>query len=320
MVKRDRKLLVPGCGICTMRARRLMMDLGELIQNGWARHESDAEGLADDLEAACGQVTDPDKAAQFLNLANHTLGAHLKDWGRARALAERVVEQLGAEPKLATPLSDLAVARFMSGDTAGALGAESRAAGCSSTPLAVMIRTRVTLASMLVEAERVPEGASVFEGTLVLARAQGDKLPSDRAVAITSNNLASALLERESRSEAETDLMLSAAQAALEFWKLAGTWENEERAEYLLALVHNAIGYAEKALDHATRGLALIADNGEEVVDEAFLNLALAHACKLMGNDAGYSAALARADELAGEWSDEGLKSWFASKRAQVVG
>jgi hypothetical protein len=296
-----------------------MMDFAELIQSGWQRHDSDSAALADELEARAPLADDADKAAQFLSLANHTIGMHLGDWTRAAALSERVVDTLQEPDKAGTALSELAIARFMAGDVSGALGTESRAAAVAEVPLASLLRTRVVLSAMLVENGRIEDGAKVYRGIMELARAQNEKLPSDKAVAVTSNNLASALLHKADRGEAENALMHDAAEAALEFWKQAGTWINEERAEYLLALVNNATGDAEQALDHATRGLKLIADNGEEMVDEAFLNLALAHACKLMGNQQGYEGALLRADELAAEWHDEGLKAWYAGERARCL-
>jgi hypothetical protein len=49
------------------------------------------------------------------------------------------------------------------------------------------------------------------------------------------NNLAVSLEGRSPRSAYETQGMLMAAEGALQYWKQAGTWLEEERAEYRLA-------------------------------------------------------------------------------------
>ena len=53
--------------------------------------------------------------------------------------------------------------------------------------------------------------------------------PAIRALAVTSNNLASAL-EESARSADETVAMLEAAHASREFWGRAGGWLEAERA------------------------------------------------------------------------------------------
>ena len=60
------------------------------------------------------------------------------------------------------------------------------------------------------------------------------------------------------------------------------------------------------------------AKNGEEVVDEAFINLAMADAFRIMGERGGYDKTLARAEELAADFNDAGLQSWFKEERAKA--
>ncbi|MBE7490205.1 MAG: hypothetical protein HS108_00365 [Planctomycetes bacterium] len=296
------------------------MDFDTLIQQGWARHDKDSAALAADLEANSALAADAPKTVTFLALASHTIGFHMKDWPRARKLAETVVTRLNAEPAASPAWGGLAIAQFMAGDETAALASECRAVELTDgDPVAALARTRVLLAGELIEAGRLEEGARLYHAVLNLARAQDRKLGSDRAVAVTSNNLANNLLELPARTPEQDKLMLAAAEAALEFWLKAGTWENEERAEYLLALVHNKLGRPDDALAHAGRGLEVIAANGEEVVDEAFLNLAAAAAYRLKGDQNSHNRALARADELAQGFADQGLKDWFMAERARVT-
>lgn len=296
------------------------MDFNDLINNGWARHDKQSAALAADLEANVALAADGPKAVAFLALSSHTIGFHMKDWPRARKLAETVVGGIEDSAAASPAFGSLAIAQFMAGDEAAALASECRAVELTDAePVAAMVRTRVLIASELVDAGRLAEGSRLYVAALNLARAQDEKLASDRAIAVTSNNLANNLLELATRTPEQDALMLAAAEAAREFWLKAGNWENEERAEYLLALVHNKLGKHDEALANAGRGLELIAANGEEVVDEAFLNLAAAGAYKGKGDKAGYAKSLARADELAQGFADQGLKDWFAGERAKLA-
>lgn len=111
--------------------------------------------------------------------------------------------------------------------------------------------------------------------------------------------------------------MERAANASRLFWLRVGNWVNDERADYLLSLVHTALGRADDGRAFAERGLQTIADNGEEKVDEAFLHLACARAGRTQGDDAAHGESLARADALAAGF-DAGLKDWFAGQRVKA--
>jgi hypothetical protein len=296
------------------------MDFNKLISDGWARHDKETATVAGELEQHAELADNADKAAALIALSNHTMGSHGGDWPRALALASRVMAPLAESPELAGPLGHLAVAQFMAGEHAKALASEAASARLSEAEsLAMLIRTRVLIALALVDAGRLDEGAAVYSQTIALARVEERKLACDKAIAMTSNNLASQLLEKPARTDTENALMLSAAENAREFWLQCGTWENEERAEYLLALVNNALGRPGRAVEHAQHGLDVISKNGEEVVDEAFLHLTVANACRLQQNREGYERALSRADERAAEWTDAGLKEWFSTERAKVA-
>jgi tetratricopeptide (TPR) repeat protein len=296
------------------------MEFDQLIRDGWQRHDTETASVADMLEQNLTLADDASKAAQLIALSNHTIGSHGGDWQRAAEVASRVAASLPETQELAAPLGSLAVAEFMAGNVARALAHECESARLSEgDALSALLRTRVLVASALVDGERLDEGALVYRAAVALARSRDEKLACDRAIAVTSNNLANALLGKPERSEAETTLMLEAAEAAREFWLKCGTWENEERAEYLLALVQNAVGEPETALEHAARGLEVIRRNGEEVVDEAFLNLAVADAWRRLENREKHEKALSQADELAEEWQDASLKEWYIGERTKVL-
>jgi hypothetical protein len=160
--------------------------------------------------------------------------------------------------------------------------------------------------------------AAVYRAALALGETLPEGTPADRAVAITSNNLASELVEAADRTADQTGLMLTAASASRTYWLRGGTWENDERADYLLALTHRAAGRHDEALEYARRGLATIAANGEEPVDEAFLRLSAAAAHRDLGDGEAHARELAAAETLAANFDNPGLVEWFESEAQKV--
>ena len=98
---------------------------------------------------------------------------------------------------------------------------------------------------------------------------ESDKVvePLARSIAITGNNLACQYEELEARSEAQIEHMLEAATLALEYWKVAGGWMQEERAEYRLAMSLLKAGNPLKAKVHADRCEAICRQNGEDAFE-----------------------------------------------------
>jgi hypothetical protein len=80
----------------------------------------------------------------------------------------------------------------------------------------------------------------------------------------------------------------------------------------------NALGRHRDAAAAARAGLETIRANGEEAVDEAFLNLTLCAAARGLRDKELADRALADADALASAFDDEGLRKWFADERAKL--
>jgi hypothetical protein len=295
------------------------MTFDELIERGWERHAEAPGAIAALLEQHAALATDAAQAAALLRLANHTLGEHLRDWPRAAAYATAIVGTVPGAGAAAGPLTSLAVACFMSGATLDALAAQTRIVALDAGSAAsVAARIAVEVAANSIAAGALDDGGQLYAAALALARAHADAA-TVRAVAITTNGLASDLLARSDRDDAETRVMLDAAHASREFWLKCGTWVNEARADYLLALVYNAAGQAEIARGHGEHALAQLEAHGDEKVDEAFAHLALANSSRLLGDRPGYDRHLAQADRLAAAFADEGLTTWFAGERRGVV-
>lgn len=292
--------------------------LETLLADGRSYHDTQSARLAAELEAAAAQApVAPALLTQFLQLSTHTIGEHLGDWPRARRLAEQALAGRTATAETAMAWARLSIARLLAGDAVGAAGAELECLGASGADFrGSLIETRFMLAAAMIGSGRADEAAAIYRGALALAREAGEAAPA-RSVAVASNNLASELVEAASRTPEEDALMETAAQAAYDFWTRCGNWVNEERALYLKALVANTLGRPTEALRHADAALAIIAANGDEPVDAAFLRLASARALGLGGDAAGQLRELRIADAAAAAWDDPSVLEWFAQERAK---
>lgn len=290
----------------------------ELVKEGWAYHDSEPERLAKELEAEADAPL-KDHLAPFLNLSNHTIGDHLGDWVRAKRLAESCmanVELTAANFRAAVFLS---VSRFMCGDTLGAYEAELLAMkALPEDPVHPILDSRMLAARSLVLKGQAHEALILYNAAVNVADQRLKEGKAHRSLAATSNNLASDLLDKSQRTVEEETLMLVSAARSLSFWRACGTWENEERALYLIVLISNATGKFEDAIEQARKSLAIIKDNGGEPVDEAFVRLAMANAYRLLEEHEKFQAELGRADKLAASWNDESLFSWYTDTRKDV--
>jgi hypothetical protein len=297
----------------------------EWISALWAVHDTESARVAGELEARLtGRLDRLEEAAQLtraLRVSNHTIGNHLHDWPRARRVAEAAVASRRSSDVPAVALMHVATAQYLDGATSAALTSETAAlARAREDPLYLLISARLLILQALVAEQRCVEAVGLFEALLALVSREAGGVALQREVAMACNNLASDLLEQALADESSRNLMSAAASAALHYWSAAGTWQNEERALYLCALVENRLGAPAKASEHAQRALAVIAANGDEPVDEAFLHLALAHAGRLSGAESIHTDALARARAIAAQFSDAALSQWYRKEEAKVLG
>lgn len=289
------------------------MTLDELIRQGWADHAHKPADVAERLEAHVDLVQDDNGAAGFLNLAGHVIGDHLGERERATRLCEAAIRRLPSPPGTG-PCMFLAVARALSGDEAGAQAARAQAGDDPTLDM----RIGLLVAQGLMHGGDWEAAAALYAEQMAAAEQFPEGHAGERACAIVSNNIASEALGLPRRTAAQARLMEQAAMAARTYWLRVGTWVNDERADYLLTGVHHALGNHAQARSYAERGLATIAANGEEKVDEAFLHLARARACRDLGDRDAHAASLERARSLAGEFQGDGLVSWFQDEWAKA--
>ena len=294
-----------------------MLDI--LLYDGFGEHASDGAHYAAELEKAAAGEVPAKHLVQFARVGVHTIGEHLGDWPRAKALAGRLLQGRSPDAETARAWGHFYVAAMLCGDVAGAAEAEiAFCKGLGADFRAAIVEMKFMLVAALVGCGRAGEAGAIYQGSLELARNLGEAAPH-RTIAVASNNLATELLEAPSRTDAEVALMRRASAAAHEFWLSCGNWLNDARADYLEALVANVLGEPATAMLHIDRSLSLIGAYGGAPVDETFLHLARAHALRLAGDDEGAASALELSDSDAEGWDDEGLSAWYAEERSRVM-
>jgi hypothetical protein len=291
----------------------------ELLTKGWDDHASDSERLAAELEAAAAAPVNAEDLVPFARLGVHTIGEHLEDWPRARRLAERLLDGRAPDATTAKAWAHLSIARLLAGDGPGAAEAELAWLGAAPDLRAALIETRFMLVAALVGCGRAGEAVPLFRAALALARGLGDAAPA-RAIAVASNNLGYDLVEAPARTADEDAVMRLAAEAALEFWRQCGTWQQEAAALTLTARVAVLLGEPDPALADVDQALAVIAGSGDEApAMAAILVVARSAALGLKGDAAGQAQALAAADHAAADL-DADARAFYDEQRAGIVG
>lgn len=292
------------------------MKLEDFLKDGWARHDSETTEVAKSLEDGVSLVepTGPDGAAAYMNLVNHAIGDHAKDRARAQRVCEAVYARLTDLGNKA-PCLQLAVARRLAGAEALAEEVERELGDDEATRL----RVQLFVAQGKAHEGEWDDFGEIYSKCLNVAKGLAAGHAAERAVAIVSNNVATILLELEERDERQDEWLERAALTARTNWIRIGDWMNDERADYLLARVYNSLGRSAKGLEYAQRGLNTIATRGEERVDQAFLELAVAESYKSLDQGEEQGAAIERAKALAAGFEGDGLTSWFEGELAKVL-
>jgi hypothetical protein len=267
------------------------MNYASWIDDAWNRHPDDPAGvLADTASTGAALAADDAAVDGLLRLAHHVAGAHLgspEQLAEGRALLARLAGHAaaGEAARASAALFDRSLA-LTGGDTQATAGlAEPEA-----------VRVRALAASNLAEHDASRAGTLLAEAAAAAQAADlPDSHPAVRAVAVAGNNIAAALEELPIRDAATQALMLQAAELGLVFWRRAGTWLHEERAQHRLAMCALAAGDLPKARGHAEACLALVATH-DDVALEAFFGW---HALGLVEAAAGARAAHAGASSRA---------------------
>jgi hypothetical protein len=261
------------------------MSLDAFIATAWNDHGDHPEEVADRLAGALDLLVSPADIPPFARIVTHVYGEHLGRWSAGVALLEALR------------------GRAQSDGDAGAAGAITRSvaalryAGNLDTSLAHLstderIAALATAASALAAQLGWKRAIATYEEALRLAE---PGLPSGssalRALAVAGNNMAASLEEKPDRDPVETRGMVVAAEGGLRYWRLAGTWLEEERAEYRLARSLLQAGDPAAAVGHARRCVDICAANDAPPFERFFGYAVLAIANARVGDGAAHAAA-----------------------------
>ena len=281
------------------------MDLKTFLAEAWQEHADHPREVADRLGDALALIDSEAQIPDLANLASHVLGAHLGAWNEGLALLER----LRALPSFTVDgPSNEALRRYTASLLLAAQLDDTRAA------LSLSDRVRVGAMAAATLAERDTRRATtLFEEALAQMRVAElwSADPANRALAVTGTNLASALEEKPTRTAAERELMILAAQTGRHYWEIAGTWLETERAEYRLAMTWIHAGDPEEARRHAQACLTIVAAHEGAALESFFGFEALALAERAAGNPAAMADAVAAA-RTAFEQIDADDRTWCA--------
>lgn len=283
------------------------MNFQDYLNQAWNTHAQDPKGLASSFKDQFSLISSESDALAMGNLIVHVCGEHLGDWDKGLSLI--------SELKFNTHVKDQSgLNRFNAILELGKNPAHSIVAFPSSDQIRIFSIT----ASALVSLGDLSRASDYLDNAQKLASDGLSKDdPANRSLAITGNNLASALEEKKQRSKEETELMLMAAHMGRKYWEIAGGWMEVERAEYRLASSYLHAGNPEIALTHINKCLEIIEANGNDPIEVLFGNEMLAMICNFQKNHSGYMEALTGMEIAFGRLSADD-QSWCQDTLSKI--
>jgi hypothetical protein len=270
--------------------------LDDAINQVWSEHGDDLRAAVVRLDAVRGLLDEsPDKLGDFVDIAEHVLLGHLADvdtWASWLAhLAPLVERHVGAQA--AFDRAHIA-SRLLRGGSAKP--------GEAALPL--LIRAHGTAANGAAARGDVARARELLECAIALARDGGDDADAVKALAASSNNLATQLLDGP-RGPAADALMMEAATLSRSRWGEVGTWLHAERGEYILALCAAAVGDGAKATGHARECLAICKANDADAFERFFGHEALGRSRLACGDRIGMHEQLGAMRALIGTIAED---------------
>jgi pyrroline-5-carboxylate reductase len=281
------------------------------------RHDEEPEAVGDALARFDGSALSAGQLGTYAFLLNHVLGEKLGRWPQALAQLLQVTQATAGESPGLPLLRHLAVAARYAGNAEAAQSAVQR--------LGQAANVGTSIASTLVELAQLNFASDPrqAQGALpTLARSAAALAPSalDAGFAGSFNNVTNALYyatRAEQLTPALSEALVQGAQAAVLFWRRAGGWMQHERAEYLQAKIALRVGDPLAAIAAAEHGLAVVAANGDDPVEQAFLLQLLAAGVERAGQAERAAALRAQVAALA-TTLEAGVQETLAQDAAEL--
>ena len=285
------------------------MSFDAFIDTAWADHADHPEEVATRLASSLELLQSPADIPPFARIVTHVYGEHLARWSAGVELLQSLRGRPtwdGGEEAARAVTRGIAVLRYAGSidDSLAQLPPEDRIAA-----LAIA-------SSALLGQREYRRSIAAYEEALQLAE-QGlpTGSPALRSLAIGGNNLAAGLEEKADRDAFETQGMVTAAEGGLKYWILAGTWLEEERAEYRLARSLLQAGNPDSAVNHARRCIDVCSANNASPLERFFGHAVLAVAQHRSGDEHAFAVSRGEAMRFFGQiapeerrWCESALK------------
>ena len=138
-----------------------------------------------------------------------------------------------------------------------------------------------------------------------------DELGTHKSFAKKCFNQTWDLIEKEDRSQEETDQMIHTAHASRYHWEFVGEAVNLARGEWLISRVYAVLKRVEPCLYHADRCLQITLSNDVRDFDLAFAYEAMARACNLAGDEVETAKYITLAKDAGADIVDEDDRKYF---------
>ena len=266
-----------------------MMPIDNFIATAWSDHGDQPQSVADRLAASLHLIEAAAHIPPYANLVTHVYGEHLGQWDSGAVLLASIRSLTANDQSAAISrviARNIAALHYGGGDDASLQALDMDDRLCAMATVASAFAGRGDFARAIATYTQALEGASP---------GLSPDSPALRALAVGGNNLAAALEEKPRRTDNETRAMIAAAHAALTYWKLAGTWLEQERAEYRLARSYLQAQNAVSGALAARRCVAACAANDAPAFERFFAFVVLAAAERDAGNVEAFEAAKAQA-------------------------
>lgn len=122
------------------------------------------------------------------------------------------------------------------------------------------------------------------------------------------------LIDKEQRTQKETDRMIHSAHASRYHWEVAGTPLNIARGEWQVSHVYAVINRVEPCLYHANRCLQITLEHDFQDFDLAFAYEAMARGCDLAGDEVETAKYVELAKQAAARIKDAEDRENFLSQ------